>query len=318
LEIIKISLDLGKKVIVPIVKGKKTMEHVEIFEDTVFGEADFGLFEPLSVREFYDVGQLDSQDLILIPLVAFDHRLGRLGNGKGYYDKFLHNTKALKVGLAYSWQQTDEVPMEKFDVYLDLVITEKGVMNRSNSVKSDEEYVVLVDETNQVIGTTSKSEVHHLETPRHRGFSSFIFNSKGELLLQQRSKTKKTWPLVWSNTCCGHPKLEEPGVEAADRRLRYELGLEVNNLEEIVPDYKYCFTRYGVTENEFCPVIVGFSDQHPEINPDEVEAVKWIKWEDFLRNIRQNPQDWSEWCIEEAELLEKSPRFKELFEEKTQ
>jgi isopentenyl-diphosphate Delta-isomerase len=316
-EIIKKSFDFGKKVVVPVIQNKKIMEHVEIFKDTQFKEASFGISEPLVIHEYFDVNKLKSDDIILIPLVAFDHQLGRLGHGKGYYDMFLSKTKALKVGLAYSWQQTNEVPMEKFDVYLDLVITENSVMTKNNSGYLDEEYVVLVDEENQVVGTTPKSGVHQLETPRHRGFSSFIFNSKGELLLQQRSKSKKTWPLVWSNTCCGHPKLEETSVEAAYRRLNYELGLKIDNLEEIIPDYKYCFTRYDVMENEFCPVIVGFSDQEAKTNPDEVEAVKWIKWENFLDDIRKNPQDWSEWCIEEAELLEKSPRFRNLFEDNT-
>jgi len=67
------------------------------------------------------------------------------------------------------------------------------------------EKVVLVDEENNVLGTTDKSTVHTANTPLHRGFSAFIFNSKQEILLQQRSKYKKTWPLVWSNSCCGHP-----------------------------------------------------------------------------------------------------------------
>ncbi len=180
------------------------------------------------------------------------------------------------------------------------------------SVNPKEEYVILVDEENKVLGTTPKATVHTKNTPRHRGFSSFIFNSKGELLLQQRAKHKKTWPLVWSNTCCGHPKLDEKTVESADRRLKFELGLKIDNLEEIIPDYKYCFTRYEVMENEFCPIAVGFTDEEPKINPDEVEATRWIKWEDFLEDIRENPQNWSEWCIEEAELLNKNSRFNEL------
>jgi isopentenyl-diphosphate delta-isomerase len=67
------------------------------------------------------------------------------------------------------------------------------------------ELVVLVDENNTVLGTMPKSEVHGAETPLHRAFSIFLFNAEKKLLLQQRSHVKKTWPLAWSNSCCGHP-----------------------------------------------------------------------------------------------------------------
>lgn len=173
------------------------------------------------------------------------------------------------------------------------------------------EYVVLVNEQNEVLGTMPKADVHGATTPLHRAFSSFIFNSKGELLLQQRAASKKTWPLVWSNTCCGHPTLEESSVEAARRRLSFELGLDIADLEEVAP-YRYCFTRDGVMENEICPIVVGKTDDAPKLNPDEVEAVRWIPWTEFVEEIRTNPQNWSEWCAEEVEILVKSERFKEL------
>jgi isopentenyl-diphosphate delta-isomerase len=89
------------------------------------------------------------------------------------------------------------------------------------------EAVVLVDEDNQVLGTMPKADVHGETTPLHRGFSCFIFRARdGHLLLQQRSAKKKTWPLSWSNSCCGHPDLTESAVQAARRRLNYELGLQ--------------------------------------------------------------------------------------------
>lgn len=175
------------------------------------------------------------------------------------------------------------------------------------------EYVVLVDEQNQVLGTMPKSEVHGIKTPLHRAFSSFVFNSKGELLLQQRARSKKTWPLVWSNSCCGHPTLEESPAQAAHRRVLFELGLDIPTLEEVAP-YRYCFSRYGVMENEICPIVVGKTDQAPSPNPDEVEAVRWIPWAEFVKEIRTNPQDWSEWCAEEVEILVRNGRFKELWE----
>jgi isopentenyl-diphosphate delta-isomerase len=178
------------------------------------------------------------------------------------------------------------------------------------------EYVVLVDEQNQVLGLTPKATVHGVNTPLHRAFSAFIFNSKGQLLLQQRAMSKKTWPGIWSNSCCGHPTLEETNIEAADRRLKFELGLDVPGLVEIAP-YRYCFSRFGVMENEICPIVVGFSSILPQPNSDEVESFKYIDWQDFLTDIKTNPQNWSEWCVEEAQILEQNQQFNSLYNQFT-
>ncbi|HEY4526002.1 MAG TPA: isopentenyl-diphosphate Delta-isomerase, partial [Candidatus Paceibacterota bacterium] len=102
-----------------------------------------------------------------------------------------------------------------------------------------EEFVVLVDGDDNEIGTMPKALVHQAETPLHRAFSFFLFNSKGELLLQQRSSRKKTWPLVWSNSCCGHPLPGEERKDAVKRRLKDELGLTGIEAEEAAP-YRYC------------------------------------------------------------------------------
>lgn len=177
--------------------------------------------------------------------------------------------------------------------------------------KQIQEEVVLVDENNHVLGTMPKADVHGKDTPLHRAFSSFIFNSRGELLLQQRSHKKKTWPLVWSNSCCGHPGLDETNVDAARRRIKDELGMEADTIEEVSP-YRYSFTLDGVMENEICPILVGFTSSEPKINEDEVENTRWVDWNDFLDEIRYNRGVYSPWCIEEAEILEKNGRFKEL------
>ncbi len=97
------------------------------------------------------------------------------------------------------------------------------------------EEVVLVDENNTVLGMAPKSSVHGETTPLHRGFSLFLFDRAGRLLLQQRSHSKITWPLVWSNSVCGHPALDESNVDAARRRLAYELGMNATHIEEVLP-----------------------------------------------------------------------------------
>ena len=172
------------------------------------------------------------------------------------------------------------------------------------------EQVVLVDEQNNILGTMDKDKVHGKKTPLHRAFSCFIFRKKDKkLLLQQRSHKKITWPLTWSNSCCGHPQLNETNIDATIRRLQDELGIEALFLEEVTP-YRYCFTRDNVMENEICPIIVGVTDRIPKINPSEVEAIKWIDWKDFLKEI--NNEEYSPWCREEAKILDENERFKKL------
>lgn len=173
------------------------------------------------------------------------------------------------------------------------------------------EEVVLVDEQNNILGTMPKAKVHGKKTSLHRAFSCFIFNGKGKLLLQQRSHKKKTWPLMWSNSCCGHPALGESNEDAAVRRLRDELGLYADQIEEVSP-YRYTFTKDGVMENEICPILVGFTKADPQINPEEVEAIKWIDLDEFLQDIKNDPDKYSPWCIEEIEILRKNKRFNYL------
>lgn len=171
-----------------------------------------------------------------------------------------------------------------------------------------EELVVLVDEENREIGTAKKAEVHGASTPLHRAFSSFLFRQNGDVLLQQRHHTKKTWPLVWSNSCCGHLAPGETVLQAAKRRIAFELGLEVTNLV-VAALYRYCFTRDGVMENEICPIVIGTTAEEPHPHPEEIEAIRWMPWKDFLEEIKDHPSDWSEWCVEEAFILNDTPIF---------
>lgn len=174
------------------------------------------------------------------------------------------------------------------------------------------EHIVLVNEANEVIGTAPKLATHSDHTPLHRGFSVFMLNPDGKLLLQQRSLKKKTWPGTWSNSVCGHPSLNESPIDAAKRRLSFELGIENVTLHMILPDYRYRCEKDGIVENEFCPVMVGFSSENPVPNPDEVESVKWISWQDWLIDVKNHPEMYSPWAIEETELLSENEEFNDL------
>jgi len=168
------------------------------------------------------------------------------------------------------------------------------------------EQVVLVDEGNRPLRTAEKSTVHHGDTSLHRGFSVFLFDRSGTLLLQQRCLRKTTWPGVWSNSCCGHPQPGETTEHAMQRRIGEELGLTDVAVKVMIPGHRYRFARHGVVENEFCPVGVGVVDETPDPDPDEVQAIRWIAWEDFLEEI-EGDSGYTEWCIEEAHLLANDP-----------
>jgi isopentenyl-diphosphate delta-isomerase len=175
-----------------------------------------------------------------------------------------------------------------------------------------DELVVLVDDDDRVVGTAGKRETHHADTPLHRGFSVFLFNRQGEFLMQQRAFSKKTWPGVWSNSCCGHPMLDETVTAAAARRIEYELGLTAIDLEIALPDFRYRAAKEGVVENELCPVLIGVAHGEPIPNPSEVEQVKWVNWAEFVVSLDDPETDISPWAIEEVRLLCGSEIFNQM------
>ena len=136
------------------------------------------------------------------------------------------------------------------------------------------EYVVLVDENDHEIGTMEKQAAH--VTPHlHRAFSIFLFNSKGELLMQQRALSKYHSPGLWTNTCCSHPRDGETLEEATSRRL-WPVG-------------------QGLTEHEFDHVFIGQSDDIPCINTEEVASWKYMTIDDLSKDIALYPGHYTEW-----------------------
>jgi isopentenyl-diphosphate delta-isomerase len=176
--------------------------------------------------------------------------------------------------------------------------------------KPNFEHVVLVTELDEVIGVAPKSEVHTLITPLHRAFSLFLFRPfDKKFLIQQRWSGKKTWPLVWSNSCCGHPELGEENIDAVRRRAKYELGIEYfESLVEASP-YRYRFERDGVVENEICPIFFGISSDIITPHPEEVEDYRWLDWDEFVNEAFADDKTFSEWCKEELRLLERTEVF---------
>lgn len=179
-----------------------------------------------------------------------------------------------------------------------------------------DEMIVLVADDGKPLATQAKATVHNSDTPLHSAFSVFLFNHRGELLLQRRALSKKTWPGVWSNSCCGHVMLHEKTMDAAKRRLKFELGMAGVELELILPGFRYRAEKDGVVENEICPVFVGRTGRLPKTNPNEVAEIKWVDWEEFRATISQPESGISPWAVEEVELLAADEDFQKFFLQK--
>jgi isopentenyl-diphosphate delta-isomerase len=156
-----------------------------------------------------------------------------------------------------------------------------------------EEHVILVNEKDQEIGLMPKLEAHQ-KAVLHRAFSVFIFNSENELMLQQRASNKYHSPNLWTNTCCSHQRSGESNIQAGTRRLYEEMGF-TTSLKEITSFiYKAPFDN-GLTEHELDHIMVGYYNEDPVINTDEVEDWKWVKIEDVKQDIRLNPNLYTAW-----------------------
>jgi len=156
-----------------------------------------------------------------------------------------------------------------------------------------EEHVVLVNEQDEVLGTMPKMEAHE-KGVLHRAFSVFILNKNGEIMLQQRAADKYHSPLLWTNTCCSHQREGESNIEAGKRRLMEEMGFTTALKELFSFIYKAPFDN-GLTEHELDHVMIGYYEDPPVINRDEVEDWAWSKPEDVKKDMSENPKHYTAW-----------------------
>ncbi|WP_136668371.1 isopentenyl-diphosphate Delta-isomerase [Flavobacterium sp. H122] len=156
-----------------------------------------------------------------------------------------------------------------------------------------EEKVILVNEKDEPIGLMPKMEAHE-KALLHRAFSVFVLNDKGEIMLQQRANHKYHSPLLWTNTCCSHQREGETNVQAGRRRLQEEMGFDVELKELFNFIYKAPFDN-GLTEHELDHVMIGYYNDEPVINPEEVESWKWMPIEDIKKDIESNPDIYTVW-----------------------
>jgi isopentenyl-diphosphate delta-isomerase len=161
--------------------------------------------------------------------------------------------------------------------------------------------VVLVNEEDEAVGLMPKLEAHQ-KGMLHRAFSVFIFNSKGEMLLQRRAFGKYHSEGLWSNTCCSHPFPDESTHHAAVRRLQEEMGI-ATDLNFLFTFQYHAALENGLTENELDHVFWGVSDDLPSINTEEVCDFKYLKMSEIKADIDQNPTHYTEWlkiCFDEV------------------
>lgn len=156
-----------------------------------------------------------------------------------------------------------------------------------------EEQLILVDVEDREIGQMEKMRVHELGL-LHRAFSVFVFNSRGELMLQQRAMEKYHSAGLWSNTCCSHPRAGEETPDAASRRLQEEMGFHC----ELEPLFSFMYKApfdNGLTEHEFDHVFVGHSDRLPA--PDPLEVMDWrhISLDQLEQDLSEKPHEYSVW-----------------------
>lgn len=155
------------------------------------------------------------------------------------------------------------------------------------------EQVILVNESDHQIGVMEKMEAHE-KAILHRAFSVFLFNSKGEMMLQRRALTKYHSAGLWTNACCSHPRPGETALEAAQRRTMEELGIQPQIQHIFSFMYKAAFDN-GLTEHEFDHVFIGQWNDDVHLNPEEVAEIRYLTIEEIRSDMQENPDQYTAW-----------------------
>lgn len=172
------------------------------------------------------------------------------------------------------------------------------------AVSFDTEPLILVDEQDREIGVLPKLDCHRDHGVLHRAFSVFLFDRLGRVLLQRRSAHKPLWPMIWSNSCCSHPRRGETLEQATARRLREELGVSTT-LERLYSFvYQADYLDLGA-EHELCHVFIGRAEPASiRVHPEEVAEIDWLPIDELSRRMAERPDDYTPWFrLEWAELL---------------
>jgi isopentenyl-diphosphate delta-isomerase len=155
------------------------------------------------------------------------------------------------------------------------------------------EEVILVSPQDEEIGYMEKMEAHQLGL-LHRAFSVFLFNSKGEMLLQKRALSKYHSGGLWTNACCSHPRKGETIEQAASRRTREELGCEPE-LQKIHSFIYKAALDNNLTEHEFDHVLVGNYEGEMNLNINEVSEIAYLPIQQIRQEMNEQPDKFTVW-----------------------
>ncbi len=153
--------------------------------------------------------------------------------------------------------------------------------------------VVLVNENDEPQGVMDKMEAHQ-KGILHRAFSIFIFNSKGEMLIQQRALKKYHSGGLWTNACCSHPEPDEEVEVSAEKRLQEEMGFTTSLTKAFSFVYRTEFNN-GLTEHEYDHVYFGNYESDVAPNADEVQDYCYMSAEAVANSIESHPQKYTSW-----------------------
>lgn len=164
--------------------------------------------------------------------------------------------------------------------------------------------VVLLDERGQPCGAAPRTEVHDHDTPLHLAFSCHLHDQHGRVLITRRALVKRTWPGVWTNAFCGHPRPGEEMTDAIHRYAAHELGVEISDLQPLLPDFRYrAVDASGTVENEVCPVFSARVVHDPRPNPAEVMDLRWLSARELTAAADAAPWALSPWLLEQLNQL---------------
>lgn len=198
-------------------------------------------------------------------------------------------TRWIRLGPSLHWSSTGDILPVRAGPSLDT----RNIFAGGLSVHDTQEQVVLVDAEDREIGVGAKDHVHRCGS-LHRAFSIFVFDGRGNLLLQRRANSKYHSAGLWSNTCCGHPRPGESTRTAPHRRLREEMGFDCD-LVDIFSFIYRAELENGIVEHEYDHVFLGEYDGTPSVDPMEVAEWKFVPMSTLIPDIGARPDDYTYW-----------------------
>ena len=159
------------------------------------------------------------------------------------------------------------------------------------------EYIVIVDENDNVIGKEEKVKCHSGKGILHRAFTLMVFNDKNELLITKRSREKMLWPGFWDGSISSHVHEGETYEDAARRRLPQELGVECNDVKFLFKiRYQTQYKNVG-SENEIDAALVVKGIDRVFPNEREISDYRYVSLEELEEDVKANPKKYAPWFL---------------------